>query len=161
MCFLAAIHRSSIEMITWQDAYVEQLLEPRDWFSFWRLNCSLARYSTTTICIITVPAVYHNIVSSLHSLFCCIHSLHSMLGRKEGYEYVGFGGSQITLFNASMHVGFCYFNGRNFSLQENKWTFLVDGKSKGIPVSPFLDIPSLVIKDKVMIDPFLRPILPY
>ncbi len=43
VCFIAAIHRTSLERITWQDAYVEQLLEPRDWFSFWRLNCSLAR----------------------------------------------------------------------------------------------------------------------
>ncbi|CAM9122996.1 unnamed protein product [Discosporangium mesarthrocarpum] len=32
--------------------------------------------------------------------------------------------------------------------QEDKWTFLRDGKKAGIPVSPFLDIPDMVIKDK-------------
>ncbi|CAM9380207.1 unnamed protein product [Pylaiella littoralis] len=32
--------------------------------------------------------------------------------------------------------------------QEDKWTFLRDGESKGVPISPFLDIPALVIKDK-------------
>lgn len=29
-----------------------------------------------------------------------------------------------------------------------QWTFLRDGKSKGVPISPFLDIPAVVIKDK-------------
>ena len=28
----------------WAHAYVEQLLCPQDWFSFWRLNCRLASY---------------------------------------------------------------------------------------------------------------------
>lgn len=28
----------------WAQAYVEQLLCPQDWFSFWRLNCRLASY---------------------------------------------------------------------------------------------------------------------
>ncbi len=49
-----------------------------------------------------------------------------------------------------VHVFRC-FDGREFTLQEDKWVFLVDGKSKGIPVSPFLDIPSVVIKDKVIV----------
>lgn len=29
-----------------------------------------------------------------------------------------------------------------------QWTFLRDGKSKGVPISPFLDMPAVVIKDK-------------
>lgn len=29
-----------------------------------------------------------------------------------------------------------------------QWTFLRDGKSKGVPISPFLDVPAVVIKDK-------------
>jgi hypothetical protein len=34
-------------------------------------------------------------------------------------------------------------------LQEDKWTFLVDGKAAGVPVSPFIDvIPTLVCKNK-------------
>ncbi|CAM9327127.1 unnamed protein product, partial [Phaeothamnion confervicola] len=32
--------------------------------------------------------------------------------------------------------------------QEDKWTFLVDGMKKGVPVSPVLDTPALVVKDK-------------
>lgn len=28
----------------WAQAYIEQLLYPQDWFSFWRLNCRLASY---------------------------------------------------------------------------------------------------------------------
>lgn len=28
----------------WAQAYIEQLLCPQDWFSFWRLNCRLASY---------------------------------------------------------------------------------------------------------------------
>lgn len=29
-----------------------------------------------------------------------------------------------------------------------QWTFLSDGQSKGVPISPFLDVPAVVIKDK-------------
>jgi hypothetical protein len=34
-------------------------------------------------------------------------------------------------------------------LQEDKWTFLKEGNDLGVPISPFLDIPAIVIKDKV------------
>lgn len=37
-------------------------------------------------------------------------------------------------------------NARSFA--NRQWTFLRDGKSKGVPISPFLDIPAVVIKDK-------------
>lgn len=33
-------------------------------------------------------------------------------------------------------------------LDTSQWTFLKDGKSKGVPISPFLDVPAVVIKDK-------------
>ncbi|CAM9106972.1 unnamed protein product [Choristocarpus tenellus] len=32
--------------------------------------------------------------------------------------------------------------------QEDKWTFLTEAKKNGVPISPFLDVPELVIKDK-------------
>lgn len=33
-------------------------------------------------------------------------------------------------------------------LQEDKWTFLVSGRNSGVPVSPFMDIDSIVCKNK-------------
>jgi hypothetical protein len=66
--------------------YVEHLLHPPDWFSFWTLNCRLA-------------------------------SFHSLTTGAQGYRY------------------------------EDKWTFLVEGEAAGVPVSPYLKTPSLVIKD--------------
>lgn len=66
--------------------YVEYLLHPPDWFSFWQLNCRLATF-------------------------------HSFKTKSPGYAY------------------------------EDKWTFLKKGDELGIPVSPFLKMPQLVIKD--------------
>ncbi|KAI9026910.1 hypothetical protein DFJ74DRAFT_704340 [Hyaloraphidium curvatum] len=66
--------------------YVEYLLHPPDWFSFWQLNCRLATF-------------------------------HSYKTRSPGYAL------------------------------EDKWTFLKRGDELGVPVSPFLKMPSLVIKD--------------
>ncbi len=31
---------------------------------------------------------------------------------------------------------------------ENKWTFLKEGAKKGVPVSPFMDMPALVVKHR-------------
>lgn len=67
--------------------YQDQLINPKDWFSFWRLNCRLASY-------------HSNITKSA-----------------------------------------------DFAL-ENKWTFLDNAKNENIPVSQWLDIEDLVIKDK-------------
>lgn len=66
--------------------YVEYLLRPPDWFSFWQLNCRLATF-------------------------------HSFKTKSPGYAY------------------------------EDKWTFLKKGDEIGIPVSPFLKMPNLVVKD--------------
>ncbi|CAM9474598.1 unnamed protein product [Ectocarpus sp. 8 AP-2014] len=87
ICFMAAINLQRKHGRPWAQAYIEQLICPQDWFSFWRLNCRLASY-------------------------------HALVTGSEGYR------------------------------QEDKWTFLRDGKSKGVPISPFLDIPAVVIKDK-------------
>lgn len=87
MCFLSAINMQRKHGRPWAQAYVEQLLCPQDWFSFWRLNCRLASY-------------------------------HALVTGSKGYG------------------------------QEDKWTFLSDGQSKGVPISPFLDVPAVVIKDK-------------
>lgn len=68
--------------------YREYLLHPTDWFSLWRLNCTVV-------------------------------ALHSYISESPDYE------------------------------QENKWTFLVDGRRLGVPVSPFIeDIDSLVCKHR-------------
>ena len=89
-CLIAAFHlwfltgfKSSIS-----GEYASRLLTPNDWFSYWRLNCSVV-------------------------------ALHSLLNNfPPGYE------------------------------MENKWTFLKEGKNRGVPVSPFLDYPSLVVKNR-------------
>lgn len=87
VCLLAAVIGQRKDSRPWAQAYMEQLLCPQDWFSYWRLNCRLASY-------------------------------HALVTGSSGYG------------------------------QEDKWTFLRDGKSKGVPISPFLDIPAVVVKDK-------------
>eukprot|EP00639_Heterosigma_akashiwo_P003513 CAMPEP_0194590618 /NCGR_PEP_ID=MMETSP0292-20121207/21489_1 /TAXON_ID=39354 /ORGANISM="Heterosigma akashiwo, Strain CCMP2393" /LENGTH=225 /DNA_ID=CAMNT_0039448359 /DNA_START=86 /DNA_END=760 /DNA_ORIENTATION=+ len=89
ICFMAALNpknrrdRRSIAVV-----YGEQLLEPKDWFSYWRMNCRLA-------------------------------SLHA------------------------------YVTGSKDFAMEDKWTFLVEGDKKGVPISPFLKAPAaIVVKDK-------------
>ncbi|CAM9432865.1 unnamed protein product, partial [Ascophyllum nodosum] len=86
-CLVGAFNEQRKHGRPWAQTYVEQLLRPQDWFSFWRLNCRLASY-------------------------------HAFVTGSKGY------------------------------CQEDKWTFLRDGKSKGVPISPFLDVPAVVIKDK-------------
>lgn len=44
VCFAAALHARKEYGVKVSSAYREQLLNPRDWFSFWRLNCALASY---------------------------------------------------------------------------------------------------------------------
>merc|ERR1719163_185755 len=68
-------------------AFEEQLLRPKDWFSFWRLNCRLASY-------------------------------HALVTGETGYE--------------------C----------EDKWTFLTRCEVNGIPISPCLKVPGLVVKHR-------------
>lgn len=34
----------ALSVRNWAQSYIEQLLCPQDWFSFWRLNCRLASY---------------------------------------------------------------------------------------------------------------------
>ena len=87
VCLLSAINMKRKFGVSWSKAYVEQLICPKDWFSFWRLNCRLA-------------------------------SFHSLVTGSKDYG------------------------------QEDKWTFLSDGKKKNLPISPFLDIPDIVVKDK-------------
>lgn len=41
ICFLGSVYAANRP---WAQAYIEQLLCPQDWFSFWRLNCRLASY---------------------------------------------------------------------------------------------------------------------
>uniref|UniRef100_A0A7S1UG28 Alpha-L-glutamate ligase-related protein ATP-grasp domain-containing protein n=1 Tax=Phaeomonas parva TaxID=124430 RepID=A0A7S1UG28_9STRA len=77
-----------VERATWAAGFfLEQLLTPEDWFTYWRMNSSLASY-------------------------------HSLLSGAEGYRF------------------------------ENKWDFLRDGAALDVPVSPFLDMSDLVIKDR-------------
>ncbi|CAM9771393.1 unnamed protein product [Chrysoparadoxa australica] len=87
ICFMSAINSQAKTGRPWAEAYSEQLLRPRDWFSFWRLNCRLASY-------------------------------HACETGCTGYR------------------------------QEDKWTFIQEGMDLGVPVTPVLDIPALVIKDK-------------
>jgi len=70
------------------EVFCEHLLQPDDWFSFWRLNCRLA-------------------------------SLHALRTNASGYR--------------------C----------EDKWTFLVEGEAKGIPVSPYLRTPATIVAKDV------------
>jgi hypothetical protein len=89
-CLIASIHlwilsefKSSISK-----EYASRLLTPNDWFSYWRLNCSVV-------------------------------ALHSLLNDfPKGYE------------------------------MENKWIFLEEGKNRGVPISPFLEYPELVVKNR-------------
>ena len=56
---------------------------------------------------------------SLWRLNCRLASYHSSITQAEGYK------------------------------QEDKWTFLTEGKALGVPVSPFIDdVPSIVLKHK-------------
>ena len=42
ICFMAALHSSKGSLTQFCAAFIEQLVAPHDWFSFWRLNCRLA-----------------------------------------------------------------------------------------------------------------------
>lgn len=51
ICFLGAINKSRLKKIPFNEKlqlifkdYIEHLLHPQDWFSFWRLNCRLTSY---------------------------------------------------------------------------------------------------------------------
>jgi len=68
--------------------YATRLLAPDDWFSYWRLNCTVV-------------------------------GLHALLNdNPKDYE------------------------------MENKWTFLEQGVKRGVPVSPYLKTPGIVVKHK-------------
>jgi hypothetical protein len=70
------------------DEYAIRLLAPDDWFSYWRLNCSVV-------------------------------GMHALLNDKpEGYS------------------------------MENKWSFLEKGEKEGVPVSPYLKTPAIVVKHR-------------
>jgi len=43
IAFIAAVYASK-NINTFCEAFITQLIEPQDWFSFWRLNCRLATY---------------------------------------------------------------------------------------------------------------------
>lgn len=68
--------------------YAARLLAPNDWFSYWRLNCTVA---------------------GMHALLNDVPA---------GYD------------------------------MENKWTFLKEGKDRGVPISPYLDSPAIVVKHR-------------
>lgn len=44
VALVAGIRKGGLSVNNALDAYVEQLLRPQDWFSFWRLNCTLASF---------------------------------------------------------------------------------------------------------------------
>lgn len=85
LCFVSALKSGDFDNKC--RAFSEQLLEPKDWFSFWRMNCRLA-------------------------------SLHAYHTKDEGYD------------------------------MEDKWTFLTEGKARGVPVSPWLDVGKLFVKHR-------------
>lgn len=91
VCLFGAINKSRKSkkfcMSTLAQDYIDHLLHPQDWFSFWRLNCRLVSY-------------------------------HSLLTKSKDYD------------------------------MEDKWTFLVEGKKYGVPISPYLEVDSLVCKNK-------------
>jgi hypothetical protein len=87
VCLIAGLRKGGWDLKYATRCYLEQLLCPQDWFSFWRLNCVLA-------------------------------SCHALVNHADGFK------------------------------QEDKWTFLTDAKKAGVPVSPWLDVETLVIKDK-------------
>ena len=94
ICFIGAINKArhtsiSIEtfIVTALENYINFLLHPDDWFSFWRLNCRLASY-------------------------------HSLVTKSNHYRH------------------------------EDKWTFLLEGKKYSVPITPFFDVPSIVLKNK-------------
>eukprot|EP01041_Mallomonas_annulata_P011699 gene11699-24508_t len=95
VCFLGAVNKAFqldnkddyVTMLSKiSQNYIDHLLHPSDWFSYWQLNCRLTSYA-----------------------------------------------SLIT-----KHIEF---------QQENKWTFLTDGKRLKVPVTPFLDIETIVCKN--------------
>jgi len=47
VCLIAA-YANSRNVTEWESMYKEFLLQPRDWFSFWRLNCRLATFHSNT-----------------------------------------------------------------------------------------------------------------
>jgi len=69
------------------EKYEQLLLEPEEWFFYWRLNCRLASY-------------------------------HAYLTKAQG---------------------FC---------MEDKWTFLVEAERLGVPISPVMKVPALIVKDR-------------
>ena len=42
LCFVSALKAGEFRLEGVSTAFSEQLLEPKDWFSFWRMNCRLA-----------------------------------------------------------------------------------------------------------------------
>lgn len=89
VALVAAFHAWRTTNASIWKTYSEHLLEPKDWFSYWRLNCRLASY-------------------------------HSLVMGPASPSYI----------------------------MENKWTFLKAGKTMGVPVSPWLDVARIVVKDK-------------
>lgn len=94
ICFIGGINKArhsaiSVEtfIVTALENYINFLLHPDDWFSFWRLNCRLASY-------------------------------HSYVTKSNHYRH------------------------------EDKWTFLLEGKKYSVPITPFFDVPSIVLKNK-------------
>lgn len=91
VCFTASVHqflRREISFCGISKEYSTRLLAPNDWFTYWRLNCSIA-------------------------------AMHALLNKNpSGYD------------------------------MENKWTFLEEGDKRGVPVSPFLSTPGIVVKHR-------------
>ena len=88
LCLLyAAVLSKERSVLAITAKYQQLLLEPEEWFFYWRLNCRLASY-------------------------------HAFLTKTPGYQ------------------------------MEDKWKFLLEAEKKEIPVSPFLHVPGLVVKDR-------------
>jgi len=48
IALIAGIRKGGTSLNSSMGAYTEQLLRPQDWFSFWRLNCTVASYHALT-----------------------------------------------------------------------------------------------------------------
>ena len=83
----AVVLTSKRSLSTIAAKYGQLLLEPEEWFFYWRLNCRLASY-------------------------------HALLTSAKGYA------------------------------MEDKWSFLLEAETQHVPISPFLKMDGLVVKDR-------------
>lgn len=96
LCVLCAGNRP------WAQAYIEQLLCPQDWFSFWRLNCRLASYHA----LVTGSQGYRQEDKVNHCVLCEWHDpltavLHAYI---RGVELSSAGGCTCMLARDSSAV---------------------------------------------------------